>query len=191
MRVSVPFARGTPPWHLPALPLVACEGVSVPFARGTPPWRSPLPPSRSAQSQFQSPSRGGHLRGHCSIWWLTFVALCFSPLREGDTSVAYTRIRRTYLDWRFQSPSRGGHLRGLARLSAPLLVNLFQSPSRGGHLRGGWRDGHGSRQHGFQSPSRGGHLRGAIMSDIPERPVGFSPLREGDTSVAQLPVVHG
>jgi len=37
----------------------------------------------------------------------------------------------------------------------------------------------------FQSPSRGGHLRGAVTASPAARTLrGFSPLREGDTSVA-------
>ena len=68
-RVSVPFTRGTPPWRRgQAAP--ACQlRVSVPFTRGTPPWR-----------------------------WMgltvVVVALCFSPLHEGDTSVASLRCGR-------------------------------------------------------------------------------------------------
>ena len=135
--VSVPFTRGTPPWHrLPAArrchstcfsplhegdtsvashnwlaarwyssfsPLhegdtsVAggcagawrcCCSVSVPFTRGTPPWQA-LPAEATQRT------------------------LRFSPLHEGDTSVASRKQAYVLLHDRFQSPSRGGHLRGL------------------------------------------------------------------------------
>ena len=69
-------------------------GVSVPFARGTPPW------PRMQAIKTQRMQR-------------------FSPLREGDTSVAGTCVRlRSAVRW-FQSPSRGGHLRGVALMSSP------------------------------------------------------------------------
>ena len=79
--VSVPFTRGTPPWPHRQPVAAASMQVSVPFTRGTPPWRrtirtrhrfSPLhegDTSVAASSpamladRFQSPSRGGHLRG--------------------------------------------------------------------------------------------------------------------------------
>ena len=65
----------------------------------------------------------------------------FSPLHEGDTSVAqqitaFEIVRHI----EFQSPSRGGHLRGDVNHSkAKANRLLFQSPSRGGHLRGQMR----------------------------------------------------
>src|ERR1035437_1413895 len=121
--------------------------VSVPFARGTPPWRARRNAFQPPIDTFQSPSRGGHLRG------------------QGRAHDA------RYNTPEFQSPSRGGHLRGSFTLfsggplrpvsvpfargtppwrSSPWLWELwrfaFQSPSRGGHLRGdrlnrigGWR----------------------------------------------------
>ena len=110
--VSVPFTRGTPPWRY-VLTLLAKvdqsfsplhEGdtsvarargewqsrklrVSVPFTRGTPPWHRPCRSRRSASSLFQSPSRGGHLRGIMGGGSVR-ARRSFSPLHEGDTSVA-------------------------------------------------------------------------------------------------------
>ena len=87
--------------------------------------------------------------------------MSFSPLHEGDTSVALTAILAGAMGIGF-SPLHEGDtsVAPESRLNRP-LVALFQSPSRGGHLRGG------------QGPSDrpGIHLR-------------FSPLHEGDTSVA-------
>ena len=61
--------------------------------------------------EFQSPSRGGHLRGY----------------KPGAVEIAFTT---------FQSPSRGGHLRGVICVTDEVALLPFQSPSRGGHLRG-------------------------------------------------------
>ena len=115
----------------------------------------------------------------------------FSPLHEGDTSVAFG----------------AGHDRGTTYVSVPFTrgtplwprptaeavgYSLFQSPSRGGHLCGP-APGDGSAPRAtFQSPSRGGHLCGAgagIAGDCLVRC--FSPLHEGDTSVAQLSAYLG
>ncbi len=157
--------------------------ASVPFARGTPPWR---------RHSCRRPA----------------AILSFSPLREGDTSVASPSCSSTSSTTEFQSPSRGGHLRGLftmnmegtnytvsvpfARGTPPWLRGgeleefnlfvsvpfargtppwprwagdatlelMFQSPSRGGHLRGDADVQLGAGGLQFQSPSRGGHLRG-------------------------------
>jgi len=109
--VSVPFARGTPPWLTHGEASRGRLYVSVPFARGTPPWRCHGQSGRQDVAGFQSPSRGGHLRG-----WATT-----------------RRSRRAQL---FQSPSRGGHLRGSGSGKHLEEAFVFQSPSRGGHLRG-------------------------------------------------------
>jgi len=61
--VSVPFTRGTPPWPDGRVYRLECVEVSVPFTRGTPPWH------RVAVAGSDPP-------------------LGFSPLHEGDTSVA-------------------------------------------------------------------------------------------------------
>ena len=160
--------------------------VSVPFTRGTPPWPEHPAGGGRRSSAFQSPSRGGHLRGNLRIhrrlpgYWFQspsrgghlrglrlhpdfgFAYFGFSPLHEGDTSVAAWAPRATQpnvqvsvpftrgtppwhhrarphdrLHQQFQSPSRGGHLRGHAIPCAFLgRLEMFQSPSRGGHLRG-------------------------------------------------------
>ena len=66
--VSVPFTRGTPLWRERATAQTSRgNNVSVPFTRGTPLWR----PARPRQ-------RPKHRR--------------FSPLHEGDASVAYKRV---------------------------------------------------------------------------------------------------
>jgi len=182
---------------------------------------------------FQSPSRGGHLRGHAQVSAIRFLS-CFSPLREGDTSVALNKKVETPTAGRFQSPSRGGHLRGCDWSPGSTAAIRFQSPSRGGHLRGLTGSGIGTMIMPFQSPSRGGHLRGGrgtagrgthgqvsvpfargtppwphrdrgsveslivsvpfargtppwhdTFEIVPPNQTGFSPLREGDTSVAR------
>ena len=113
LRVSVPFTRGTPPWlgarhaheqfqvfqspsrggHLRG----AAGGferagsgvhVSVPFTRGTPPWPAERADDGVRDHAFQSPSRGGHLRGRQRLFQNRRAHLGFSPLHEGDTSVA-------------------------------------------------------------------------------------------------------
>ena len=62
--VSVPFTRGTPPWlPMPAFDHLTHITVSVPFTRGTPPWLADAAIANRSRSVFQSPSRGGHLRG--------------------------------------------------------------------------------------------------------------------------------
>ena len=185
------------------------------------------------QITFQSPSRGGHLRGFGFGEVVMSMITCFSPLHEGDTSVAWNRrtdprspnsfqspsrgghlrgpktAQRQLWGVSFQSPSRGGHLRGANCTTGTQRLTWFQSPSRGGHLRGGDGLGHSHAQHLFQSPSRGGHLRGWLeegeQRELPEfqspsrgghlrgpgafsghtrDSIGFSPLHEGDTSVA-------
>ena len=134
---------------------------------------------------FQSPSRGGHLRGLAHAASGASWERGFSPLHEGDTSVAVPRMIRSARFSRFQSPSRGGHLRGPPTGSVPYHSHLFQSPSRGGHLRGAAIKVSGVSNYEFQSPSRGGHLRGpGTPASAPYRRRCFSPLHEGDTSVA-------
>src|ERR1019366_6615949 len=110
--VSVPFTRGTPPWPHFRVGSAKLFCVSVPFTRGTPPWPRPL-----ATANDTLPS--------------------FSPLHEGDTSVAQRARGVAALLMPFQSPSRGGHLRGGTRSLTATVLSAFQSPSRGGHLRGG------------------------------------------------------
>ena len=112
---------------------------------------------------FQSPSRGGHLCDLPIYFSAASGFTCFSPLREGDTSVTRKAERNT-----------------------PHTLKVFQSPSRGGHLC----DDAGERRAGyhraFQSPSRGGHLCDPAAATVDVGPFfGFSPLREGDTSVTR------
>jgi len=160
--------------------------VSVPFARGTPPWLWSAF-LRFIRWMFQSPSRGGHLRGAQQSNNNPPWHLGFSPLREGDTSVASGTGRDRAGSRPFQSPSRGGHLRGAYEPANTQLFIEFQSPSRGGHLRGtaiGTASGYVST---VSVPfARGtppwlpGRRRATAL-------IRFSPLREGDTSVARIP----
>jgi len=134
--------------------------VSVPFARGTPPWPDP---------QLGGPRESP----------------CFSPLREGDTSVAITPRASTYTIDVFQSPSRGGHLRGRNGTLYKGMSGMFQSPSRGGHLRGVGRTRPSTAWRTCFSPLREGDTSVACSCHhVLRRRYCFSPLREGDTSVA-------
>ena len=187
---------------------------------------------RKPTSTFQSPSRGGHLCGYpwrraavspCPVsvpftrgtpLWPTVRAVracsfaqCFSPLHEGDTSVAMRNQGPPWRKFWFQSPSRGGHLCGAAwhyprgrrtPVSVPFTrgTPLWRCNVRGAMLarshvsvpftRGTplWPLLHvGSAENTllFQSPSRGGHLCGALPSSSSEiGPIAFqSPSRGG------------
>ena len=206
--VSVPFTRGTPPWPHFRVGSAKLFCVSVPFTRGTPPWPRPLAtandtlPSFSPLHEgdtsvaqrargvaalldpFQSPSRGGHLRGY--KFHLPPPYICrFSPLHEGDTSVAGPAPSQLPFYPRF-SPLHEGDTSVAARLRSSLAAAyMFQSPSRGGHLRGTYCWHRPGRVIRFQSPSRGGHLRGEpALLTARSALLRFSPLHEGDTSVA-------
>ena len=161
--------------------------VSVPFTRGTPPWPEHPAGGGRRSSAFQSPSRGGHLRGNLRIhrrlpgYWFQspsrgghlrglrlhpdfgFAYFGFSPLHEGDTSVAAWAPRATQPNVQVSVPfTRGTPPWRTGRHAAALPGIWFQSPSRGGHLRGA----------------------GKLLTKAVYR-VGFSPLHEGDTSVAR------
>ena len=186
-------------WRIWASPDV---DVSVPFTRGTPLWLSVATRATASPCPFQSPSRGGHL---CGQWCQPVRRVCFSPLHEGDTSVASPlhegdtscfsplhegdtsvacRCRHRLL--RFQSPSRGGHLCGARLRSAPAWPEPVSVPfTRGTPLWPTFSETRIARGRMFQSPSRGGHLCGSVAQPRQRRQIrGFSPLHEGDTSVA-------
>ena len=111
---------------------------------------------------FQSPSRGGHLRGFTTMPSGTVAAFSFSPLHEGDTSVAHRRA-----GWRLRT----------MRVSVPFTRGTPPWPLQRAHRR--------CPPFSFQSPSRGGHLRGEPQGAPKRKGVpSFSPLHEGDTSVA-------
>ena len=175
--VSVPFTRGTPPWRAALRP--AAHGrlpVSVPFTRGTPPWRRLRRRTVPGQLPFQSPSRGGHLRGAREVSERTRRQLSFSPLHEGDTSVAGPRSTEPHGELPVSVPFTRGTppWRASAPQWRPADVR-FQSPSRGGHLRGAaWSARAASMFLPFQSPSRGGHLRGPTMRSSGDRRAGVS-----------------
>jgi hypothetical protein len=114
---------------------------------------------RIPSTSLQSPSRGGHLRGACAKRPV-LERLSFSPLREGDTSVA-TWLRWRGTRWEVVSvPFARGTPPWRRAIVVPTDGPQFQSPSRGGHLRGTQLLGNIFRTMQFQSPSRGGHLRG-------------------------------
>ena len=159
--VSVPFTRGTPPWRWGRRISTTGYTVSVPFTRGTPPWLFPDEETARTYLEFQSPSRGGHLRGVRTI----------GPDPQGaGVSVPFTRGTPP---WRnasgedraehllFQSPSRGGHLRGMLCPNVYYLLGVSVPFTRGTPP---W-------------PERAGLEDGISAS--------FSPLHEGDTSVAR------
>jgi len=142
------FTRGTPPWralrrhrsqtgfsplHEGGHSLLRCfsplhEGDTSVAAGGGDAGRG--------DRAFQSPSRGGHLRGAVFDELHRWKTESFSPLHEGDTSVAAAGGGVAGRHASFQSPSRGGHLRGLTAAYIDWNASRFQSPSRGGHLRG-------------------------------------------------------
>ena len=134
--VSVPFTRGTPPWpRISANPNVNIFRFS-PLHEGDTSVALKFPAFWLAFLKFQSPSRGGHLRGYHALGYSHAANVSFSPLHEGDTSVAVHASDGSNPGLKFQSPSRGGHLRGARRAPRPESQLGFQSPSRGGHLRG-------------------------------------------------------
>ena len=161
--------------------------VSVPFTRGTPLWRwrprlwSYRPP------MFQSPSRGGRLCGPCLAPFRTRPEQRFSPLHEGDASVAAQDVCAPTVALSVSVPfTRGTPLWPSSALDEDSWRPGFQSPSRGGRLCGGQV---GLGQVGpvqvFQSPSRGGRLCGPRPPQLQWRfRPRFSPLHEGDASVA-------
>ena len=233
--VSVPFARGTPPWRIGSSvtrwdssgfsplregdtsvagrrQLHSTDGrnVSVPFARGTPPWLPAIEDDATSPFKFQSPSRGGHLRGRVDSEeierWVRvsvpfargtppWLALYTPPFRSASVSVPFARGTPPW-----QWPRRGLRC-PTTTVSVPFARGT--PPWHRGGVRGA---GQGSK---FQSPSRGGHLRGKrnmtlkqklhfvsvpfargtppwhSLQSIRATTMGcFSPLREGDTSVA-------
>src|ERR1039458_9652683 len=175
--------------HIPGMKY----SVSVPLTRGTPPWPCTVACTKRLLCPFQSPSRGGHLRGPGFQGCARFHGQSFSPLHEGDTSVAVERAIRVVLAVRF-SPLHEGDT-SVARRFALGYRSLprFQSPSRGGHLRG--------FTHTLNIPLY--RVSVPFTRGTPPWPLhyppwlpcllSFSPLHEGDTSVAfleTLPDVH-
>ena len=93
--------------------------VSVPFARGTPPWLSTLADSAWCL-WFQSPSRGGHLRGRRRSLAPGSSVFVSVPFARGTPPWQPFTLYETMLFAEFQSPSRGGHLRGRSIYHAPI-----------------------------------------------------------------------
>ena len=110
--VSVPFTRGTPLWLLNTSRQSNYLICFSPLHEGDTSVAPGCDPLQRGRSQFQSPSRGGHLCGPPSA----------RPNRQGqNVSVPFTRGTPLWLSRsasaappnpRFQSPSRGGHLCG-------------------------------------------------------------------------------
>ena len=150
--------------------------VSVPFTRGTPLWLVERPSVGRASSRFQSPSRGGHLCGPKLTSSGSRESVGFSPLHEGDTSVAKPSLSDDLVYVRF-SPLHEGDtsVAWLCRSRIHGFSPLHEGDTSVARAR--------SRGKQFQSPSRGGHLCGSLVAD--GRAISrFSPLHEGDTSVA-------
>ena len=112
----------------------------------------------------------------------------FSPLRKGDTSVAGSSSISKGLQNVFQSPSQGGHLCGQSiPRGSPLPASTVSVPfARGTPL---WPAAARTAASQFVcfSPLRKGDTSVAELRLISAAPAyrGFSPLRKGDTSVAQ------
>ena len=138
----------------------ATQHVSVPFTRGTPPWQ------RRTRANLR-------------------IRSCFSPLHEGDTSVAKTAPNALAVSTMFQSPSRGGHLRGRygrTRRTHALQVSV---PFTRGTPPWLCRSSAGVGRLGVSVPfTRGTPPWLRYSSSARPRVPGFSPLHEGDTSVA-------
>ena len=83
----------------------------------------------------------------------------FSPLHEGDTSVARAKQGTYKVTFTFQSPSRGGHLCGFPPAAA-MLVDGFSPLHEGDTSVAAIPFGTAPCRNPFQSPSRGGHLCG-------------------------------
>ena len=209
--VSVPFTRGTPPWPIPSRPSLSRSWCFSPLHEGDTSVASRTQPTSTRCTRFQSPSRGGHLRGAQHLGDhrpLVVVSVPFTrgtppwrlPIssRHGDAhgvSVPFTRGTppwprlRSYQDAgliAFQSPSRGGHLRGIHQHGAlPDTIQRFSPLHEGDTSVAVRADAAGEGGSEFQSPSRGGHLRGEGTGRVAVPEItGFSPLHEGDTSVA-------
>ena len=99
--------------------------------------------------------------------------------------------RRCWRWWRrrteFQSPSRGGRLCGCTDMVyCHYRLHTFQSPSRGGRLCGGQRGRQGHAGAHVSVPfTRGTPLWLKTVPFLRIDPICFSPLHEGDASVAQ------
>ena len=189
--------------------------VSVPFARGTPPWARGKGRSAKASLSFSPLREGDTSVGPVPVLVGRSIIDSFSPLREGDTSVvARPPAQGVIIDIQSFSPLREGdtsvgpgqrkgqgHNRSrfsplregdtsVAHLtsSRPDVSTSGFSPLREGDTSVGTRRAPGEVDGlQFQSPSRGGHLRGPTLGQrLAQSLTSFSPLREGDTSVGSL-----
>src|ERR1039457_5331050 len=111
---------------------------------------------------FQSPSRGGHLRGPAPRAPAALLEARFSPLHEGDTSVAHLTFRLCECASKVSVPFTRGTppWRRRRRADTGRLLHVSVPFTRGTPP---WPAGRASSRSRF---------------------AGFSPLHEGDTSVA-------
>jgi len=134
--------------------------VSVPFSRGTPPWGARSRICTPGSCRFQSPSRGGHLRGQPQGAVLSPIYPGFSPLLEGDTSV------------------------GVEALGASMTDTSGFSPLLEGDTSVGRQDPRSPRKSASFSPLLEGDTSvGGLCRRLRGWNARFSPLLEGDTSV--------
>ena len=111
--------------------------VSVPFTRGTPLWHPSGGVDALGNEQFQSPSRGGRLCGILSDFGYPYPCPGFSPLHEGDASVALSCAEAGDGVGQVSVPfTRGTPLWRRFRWLTNSPGTRFQSPSRGGRLCG-------------------------------------------------------
>ena len=149
--------------------------------RGTPPGSARHPPS----TPFQSPSRGGHLRGTKPLDCQGVKLDGFSPLHEGDTSVALTYGQHEAVLRGFSPLHEGdtsvAHIGGMGQ-SPEYLVSVpftrgtppWRACARRPHQRSNV-----SVPFTRGTPPWRTHSRCSTWSIRR-----FSPLHEGDTSVA-------
>ena len=162
--------------------------VSVPFTRGTPPWHAERRKSKPARCMFQSPSRGGHLRGARPADYAGPTASVSVPFTRGTPPwrmpLAAARSKFPTVSVPF---TRGTPPWLLGAMQAGRAVlQVFQSPSRGGHLRGRYppeTSGHARRSVSVPF-TRGTPPWRGYQRCRRSRAMRFSPLHEGDTSVA-------
>ena len=189
----------------------ATSGRFSPLHEGDTSVAIPIARIRLTIPQFQSPSRGGHLCG-CEVLDVGgAVRERFSPLHEGDTSVAQLTLpdERWYCSF---SPLHEGDTSVARALATGLGVGVYVSVpfTRGTPLWPRRSRSFARSIRRFQSPSRGGHLCGEVRvavhallqivsvpftrgtplwrAALPQEGAAlprFSPLHEGDTSVAE------
>ena len=139
----------------------------------------------SHNPRFQSPSRGGHLCGLPRQFGMRWLPWSFSPLHEGDTSVAAKLAVLVNVAASFSPLHEGDTSVALAEVVEVAAHAVFQSPSRGGHLCGALVLADSEAHVDVSVPfTRGTPLWLSVATGGGFAVPGFSPLHEGDTSVA-------